>query len=56
MLHNDKQFDNVNISQNCDKDQIMSKNEPCDVMKMMEMRREVRKKTNKKEMDNPSFL
>ena len=55
MLHNDKQYDNVNIRQNCDKDQIVSKNEPCDVMKMMEMGRELGKKANKKEIDNPSF-
>ena len=32
------------------------KNQPCDVIKMREMRREVRKKTPKKEIDNSSFL
>ena len=31
------------------------KNDPCDAMKMREMRGEVGKKTPKKEMDNPSF-
>ncbi len=32
------------------------KNQPCDVIKMREVRREVGKKTPKKEVDNPSFL
>ena len=32
------------------------KNQPCDVIKMNEMRGEVGKKTPKKEMDNPTFL
>ena len=32
------------------------KNQPCDVIKMREMRGEVGKKPLKKEMDNPSFL
>ena len=31
------------------------KNDPCDVIKMREMRGEVGKKTLKKEMDNPLF-
>ena len=32
------------------------KNQPCDVIKIREMRGEVGKKTPKKEMENPSFL
>ena len=32
------------------------KNQPRDVIKMREMRREVGKKTPKKYMDNPSFF
>ena len=32
------------------------KNQPRDVIKMIEMRGEVGKKTPKKEIDNPSFL
>ena len=32
------------------------KNQPCNVIKMREMRGEVGKKNLKKEMDNPSFL
>ena len=32
------------------------KNQPCDVIKMWEMRGGVGKKTPKIEMDNPSFL
>ena len=42
-----------------DKTHIVSKlckNDPCDVIKMKEIRGEVGKKTPKKEMDNPSFL
>ena len=33
-----------------------SKNQPCNVIEMREMRGEVGKKTHKKDMDNPSFL
>ena len=32
------------------------KNQPCDVIKIREIRGEVEKKTSKKDMDNPSFL
>ena len=32
------------------------KNQPCDIIKIREMRGEVRKNAPKKEMDNPSFL
>ena len=32
------------------------KNDPCDVIKIREMRGEVGKKTPKKEIDNPSFF
>ena len=35
---------------------MTQKNQPCDVIKMMEMRGKVGKKTPKKEMDNPLFL
>ena len=34
----------------------VSKNQPCDVIKMREVRGEVGKRTPKKEMNNPSFV
>ena len=36
--------------------QSVLKKQPCDVIKMREMRGEVKKKTPKKEIDNPSFV
>ena len=43
-------MENFRQSPNCDK------NDPCDVIKMTEMRGEVGKKPPKKEMENPLFL